>query len=293
LATIEVTPGPATVDANQTEQFTATGTDADGNVVAITPTWAVVNGGGAIDAGSGLFTAGSTAGTFANTVEATSGGISGTATVDVTSPLASASNFGILAGSGISCDVSGSVTGASSLANIGSSPTATITGFPSPCTLDGSMAEPSAVVEAAKLDLATAYNAAQAQSCDENLSGDDLGLWDSSNPLPPGTYCLDTAGLTGTLELAGSATDTWTFQIGSTLTAAVDSEVIMSGGAIPDNVFWAVGSSATLNTNAAFQGNIMAKVSITLQAGVRLLGRALTQDAKVDLIDGGVNIIKP
>ena len=298
VATIEVTPDPAILEEGEEQQFTAVGRDGDGNVVPITPSWAIVNGGGSIDPASGLFTAGTVTGTFNNTVEATSDGISGTATVEVTSapppvsPLNSAGDFGILAGAGIECATSGSVTGASTAADIGSSPTLTINGFP-PCTFDGAIPAP-AVVATAKGDLTAAYLAAQGEVCDLDLTGVDLGFFDSSNPLPPGTYCFSTSvGLTGTLELAGDATDTWTFQIGSTLTADVGSEVILSGGAIPDNVYWAVGSSATLNTDAAFQGNIMSQASISLQADVNLLGRALAQDGTVALIDGGVSIVKP
>ena len=84
VATIVVTPNPAALDAAAMQQFTAVATDAGGNVVAITPSWSVVNGGGTIDANTGVFTAGAAPGTFANTVKATSGAISGTATVTVT-----------------------------------------------------------------------------------------------------------------------------------------------------------------------------------------------------------------
>jgi subtilisin family serine protease len=88
LASVVVTPNPATVQVGGTQQFTATGRDANGNTVSITPTWSVVAGGGTID-GSGLFTAGTVAGTFTNTVTATSGGIAGSATVTITAgPLA-------------------------------------------------------------------------------------------------------------------------------------------------------------------------------------------------------------
>jgi hypothetical protein len=90
LATITVTPDPATLRTHGTQQFTAVGKDAAGNVVAITPVWSIVNGGGTVDAASGRFTAGATAGTFSNTVRATSGTVSGTATAIVTpGPLAS------------------------------------------------------------------------------------------------------------------------------------------------------------------------------------------------------------
>jgi len=81
LATITVTPNPVVLAIGGTQQFVATGADASGNVIPITPTWSVVAGGGTITAGSGLFTAGMVSGTFLNTVKATSGTISGTATV--------------------------------------------------------------------------------------------------------------------------------------------------------------------------------------------------------------------
>ena len=69
LTTILVAPSPATVGLQATQQFTAVGKDASGNVVTITPTWSVAAGGGTISA-TGLFTAGATAGTFTNTVKA-------------------------------------------------------------------------------------------------------------------------------------------------------------------------------------------------------------------------------
>jgi hypothetical protein len=94
LATITVTPNPATLAVRTQQQFTAVGRDAGGNVVAINPTWSVTSGGGTIPPGTtgatALFTAGDTTGTFSNTVRATQGSIFGTATVIVTAgPLAS------------------------------------------------------------------------------------------------------------------------------------------------------------------------------------------------------------
>jgi len=82
LETVAVTPSPVTLQASGTQQFTAVGKDASGNVVPITPAWSVVAGGGTISS-SGLFTAGTAPGTFANTVKATSGSVSGLATVTV------------------------------------------------------------------------------------------------------------------------------------------------------------------------------------------------------------------
>jgi hypothetical protein len=304
--TITVTPNPVTLVIGATQTFTAVGRDASGNVVVINPSWSVTAGGGSIPNGTtGLtapFTAGNTTGTFPNTVRATQGAIFGTATVVVIAAvvpgvnLGTASNFAILAGAGISCAISGTVTGATSPADIGSSPTTTITGFPTPCTFDGSIPL-TAVVATAKGDLTAAYLAAQGQVCDRDLTSIDLGFFDGSTPtktLPPGTYCFtSSAALTGTLVLTGSAAATWTFQIGSTLDANVGSNVILAGGAIPNNVNWAVGSSATLLTNARFQGNIMSLASITLQNGVILLGRALAQTGAVDMTAGAATITKP
>jgi hypothetical protein len=88
LTTVTVSPSNPSVDEGATQQYAAVGTDTHGNVVAITPVWAMVGaGGGTIDASSGLFTAGSTAATFTNTVRATASSISGTASVTVTAPV--------------------------------------------------------------------------------------------------------------------------------------------------------------------------------------------------------------
>ena len=211
------------------------------------------------------------------------------------SPLRSAAAFGILAGSGISCAISGTVIGASGPSNIGSSPTSTVTGF-APCTFSGSIPLP-AVVARAKADLSAAYLAAQGKECNSGVTGFDLGYYDGSTfakTLPPGTYCFaESASLTGTLRLTGLASARWTFQIGTTLDADYGSNVILGGGASADNVYWAVGSSATLMTNAAFQGNILALGSITMQNGATLVGRALAQTGAVDLTAGAATITKP
>ena len=82
LATITLTPTPVTLPAGASQQFTAVGKDANGNVLVIAPTWSVVASGGTVNA-TGLFTAGATGGTFTNTVMAASGAITATATVTV------------------------------------------------------------------------------------------------------------------------------------------------------------------------------------------------------------------
>jgi len=307
LATIEVLPDPADLFVGGTQQFNAIGRDGVGNIFPISPQWTVVNGGGTINLNTGLFTAGATTGTFTKTVVATSGLISDSATVIVAavpppppaSPLGRAARFGILAGTGITCAISGTING--SAADIGSFPTITYTGFsPVPtCTYTGSIPLPG-VVSLAKDDLVTAFIEAQSKTCDVDLTGFDLGFYDGSTPAKTlagdKVYCFATsAGLTGTLKLTGSAAQTWTFQVGSTLTSAAGAtnQVVLAGGAIPDNVYWVVGSSATLGTSSTFQGNILALESITLNNGATLLGRALARNGAVDMTAGAATITKP
>jgi hypothetical protein len=83
LQRIVVSPATASINTGAVQQFTATGTDAAGNAVAVTPSWSVVAGGGSVNANSGLFTAGAVAGTYTNTVQAMSAGIMGAATVTI------------------------------------------------------------------------------------------------------------------------------------------------------------------------------------------------------------------
>ena len=88
----------------------------------------------------------------------------------------------------------------------------------------------------------------------------------------PGVYCYSSsAQLTGvlTLDAQGNASAVFVFQIGSTLTTATNASVVMINGGSPCNVFWQVGSSATLGTNTAFIGNILALSSISLTTGAR------------------------
>ncbi len=139
LASITVTPNPVSVQAAGTQQFIAVGRDGSGNVFLITPVWSVVNGGGTIGSSSGLFTAGNTAGTYTNTIQATSGAISGTATVTVTAAppppsivnLGTAAPNGIMAGTAVTC-----ITGGIINADVSISPGNTITGF-GPCVITG------------------------------------------------------------------------------------------------------------------------------------------------------------
>jgi hypothetical protein len=86
-----------------------------------------------------------------------------------------------------------------------------------------------------------------------------------------------------TLDALGDANAVFIFQIGSTLTTLGGTQVILAGGAQAKNVFWQVGSSATLGTTSIFEGTIMALTSITLDNGATLTGRALARNGAVTL----------
>jgi hypothetical protein len=110
--------------------------------------------------------------------------------------------------------------------------------------------------------------------------------------LPPGVHCFPTsAEVTGRLTLNGPAGSIWVFKIGSTLTTAVNSSVVMSGGARDTDVYWAVGSSATLGTGTAFTGNILAVASITLTTGASVSGRALALNGAVTMDTNNVSAV--
>jgi hypothetical protein len=284
LLTITVTPNP-TLLIGATQQFTAVGRDANGNIVAITPVWSTVNPPGTIVAGTGLFTAGNTTGTFPNTVRATQGTIFGTATVTViASPppgsinLGTASTFGILAGSTITC-----VTGGTINADIGLSPgSAVVLGTP-PCVVTGTQHITDAVAAQAQLDLTTAYNTLAGLPCGTVIGTADIG----GTTKAAGVYCSgSTIGVTGTLTLdgGGDPNAVFVFQAGAGLTGV--GTISLINGAQAKNVYWQVGSSAVIGTGSAWKGNILAFSSITLNDNVTLIGRALARNAAVTLGTG-------
>jgi hypothetical protein len=280
LASIVVTPNP-TLQILATQQFAAVGRDAGNNIIPITPVWSVTNGGGTINA-SGLFTAGNVSGTFANTVRATSGTIFGSATVFIPVvitppfvPLGAAESHGILAGTAVTC-----ITGGLISADIGVSPGNTLTGF-GPCVFTGVLNLANAVSAQAQLDLTTAYNTLAGLPCPPaNAIVADLG----GTTLAAGVYCTAIGiGVSGTLTLNGGGDPdaVFVFQAGSSLTTA--GNIALINGAQAKNVYWQVGSSATIGTGSQWQGNILALSSITLVDTATLIGRALARNGAVSL----------
>jgi Ice-binding-like len=195
--------------------------------------------------------------------------------------LATAAPFGVLAGSTVTN------TGATTIAGqLGLAPGSAVVGFP-PGT-SGAQHIGDAVAITAKTDLTAAYTNAAAQPCPavNDRTGVNLG----GQTLVPGVYCQTTAPtLSGTLTLNGSGI--YIFQIGSTLITAPGAVVALIGGAQPCQVYWQVGSSATLDTTTTFIGTIMALTDITMNNGVTLTGRALARNGQVALISD--TIIQP
>jgi hypothetical protein len=287
LTAITVTPNPASMLTFATQQFAATGRDANGNVFAISPVWSVVNGGGTIDA-NGLFTAGNVTGTYSNTVRATSGTVSGTATVIITSTapapfvsLGAAGPNGIMAGTAFTCVIGGVIN-----ADISISPGSTVTGFP-PCVITGVQHLADAVAAQAQIDLTAAYNTLAGLPCPAaNAIVANLG----GTTKPAGVYCTASGiGVTGTLTLdgGGDPNAAFVFQAGTGLTTA--GNIVLINGAQAKNVYWQVGTSATIGTASQWQGNILALTSITLVDNATLLGRALARNGAVSL--GTNNVI--
>jgi hypothetical protein len=295
LATITVTPNPANLAVNATQQFTATGVDAFGVIVAIPNlVWSVVNGGGTIDANTGLFTAGPTVGVYPNTVKATSGALFNFATVNVNaapivSPnyLGTAATYGITAGASVTCaGAPASITG-----DVAISPGSTINGFP-PCTISGAQHYGDPIALQAQTDLTAAYIALTALPCTATITA-DLG----GTTLAAGVYCTGgSVAVTGELKLTGTATDVFVIRAGSTVTTA--GYVTLLGSVSPKNVYFVAGSSITLGTPPLIpalnkmQGSMIALTSVTLVTGENLFGRALARNGSVTL-GVNTNIIVP
>ena len=141
----------------------------------------------------------------------------------------------------------------------------------------------------AQANLTTAYNDLAGRACGTNLTSQDLG----GMTLAPGVYCFNsTAGLTGTLtfDAQGNGNAVFVIQVASALTAASNSAVTLIGGAQANNVFWQIGSSATIGTGAAFKGPIVALQSVTLNTGASLVGRALARSGAVTLAANAITL---
>ncbi|HYN37225.1 MAG TPA: ice-binding family protein [Actinomycetota bacterium] len=192
--------------------------------------------------------------------------------------LGTADSFAVLAGQGVTNTGPTVVNG-----DLGTSPNPAVTGFP-PGTVNGTIHAADAVALQARNDLTTAYNDAASRTPVTTIAT-ELG----GQTLTPGVYNSEsgTFQITGTLTLdaQGDPNGVFIFQMAATLITASNSNVSLLGGAQACNVFWQVGSSATLGTDSNFTGNILALTSIQVQTGVTVDGRVLARNASVTLDD--------
>jgi hypothetical protein len=191
----------------------------------------------------------------------------------------------VLAGSTVTSAGASNITG-----DLGVFAGTAVTGFP-PGTLNGTLHAGDPTAQQAQMDLTAAFNDAVARTNSPiavagNLGGQTLvpGLYKSTSSLAISSGDL-------TLDARGDSNAVFIFQMGSTLTTTTGRMVILTNGAKAANVFWAVGSSATLGTNSVFVGNLLVSQSITITTGATMTGRALTQVGAVTLDSN--TLIKP
>ena len=196
-----------------------------------------------------------------------------TAAFAATQPrLGTALNFAAIAGSTITNTGPTVIKG-----NVALNPGSAITGFPPGISAVRNIADANAVK--AKTDLVTAFTDAASAPSTSNLTGKNLGGLN----LTAGVYSFSSsAQLTGKLTLSG--TGVFIFRIGSALTTATASAVLLRNGAQACAVYWEVGSSATLGSATQFQGNLMALTSITMVTGANIItGRAMARNGALTL----------
>ncbi len=148
-----------------------------------------------------------------------------------------------------------------------------------PGDVNGSIHVDDQAVIDAQADLLSAYNDAVSRSTTSvALPGNMGGL-----TFTPGLYTNSSSVMISgsgpnnnvTLDAQGNPNAIFIFKIGSTLTTGTGAQVILAGGAKASNVFWQVGTSATLNTTTIFKGNLLAAVTITVNNGSAVEGRLL------------------
>ncbi len=198
--------------------------------------------------------------------------------------LGTATGFAVLGGSAVTNTGGSAISG-----NVGVSPGGAVAGFAAGQVTNGTIHVNDSLAVQAHSDAATAYNALAGEAVTTVLTGQNLG----GLTLAPGVYFFSSSALLSsklTLDAQGDPNALFVFQIGSTLTTATSSSVVMIGGGNPTNVYWQIGSSATLGTGTAFEGNLIALTSITVTTGSSINGgRALAINGAVTLDDNAIS----
>ncbi len=197
--------------------------------------------------------------------------------------LGSAASYGVLAATTVT-----STGGTMIQGDLGVSPGTAVTGSPG---VTGTTHLGDAAAAQAQTNLTAAYNDAAGRTTGAIVVVGDLG----GQTLAPGLYkSISTLAVTsGNLTLSGDANAVWIFQLGTALTVGASRQIILTGGAQADNVFWQVGSSATIGASAVFKGTILAAQSISMGAGTALEGRALARLAAVTLDANAIAVPRP
>jgi hypothetical protein len=199
--------------------------------------------------------------------------------------VAQLSSFAVLGGSTVTNTATPTIVNG----NLGVSPGSAVTGFPPGIVTGGTIHSADVVAAQAQNELTNAYINLSIATCNADLTSQNLG----GLTLTPGVYCFSTsAQLTGTLTLdaQGNSNAVFIFKIGSTLTTASGSSVLLINSGSSCGVFWQIGSSATLGTGTALLGNIVALSSITLNTGASVDGRTLARNGAVTLDDSHVAV---
>jgi len=214
--------------------------------------------------------------------------------------LGTSGNYVILAKTAINNSAISIITG-----DLGLSPAATsyitglaltnATGYATSAQVTGQlfaadMAAPTGInLTTAVENMITAYNDAAGRATPDflELATGNIG----GKTLAPGLYkWTNSVTMPSTVTISGSATDVWIFQIAGNLTMSSSVSIILTGGALPKNIFWQVAGQATMGTTSHFEGILLSKTGITFQSGASMKGRALAQTAVV--LDANT-VVKP
>lgn len=192
-------------------------------------------------------------------------------------PLGSADAFAVLAGGGVASAGISTIYG-----DVGSGASRAVQGFP-PGTVRGTIHDGDAVAAQAQADLSTAYDDATERTGGGFIIQGDIGRRTFSAGLYGSATSLEISSGDVMLDAQGDTNAIFIFRTVSTLTTTSGRRVILSRGTQTTNVYWLVGSSATLGAGTIFEGTILARTSITLLRGATLHGRALARDGKIAL----------
>ena len=204
-------------------------------------------------------------------------------------PLGVASGYAVLGATTVTNTGATTING-----DLGLSPGTSITGFP-PGIVIGTTHQADTIAANAQSAATAAYNDLTGQACNVG----PLGVTDLAGAvLAPGVYCyssslaISTGGVL-TLDAGGNANAVWVFKVGSTLTTISGASVVLVNGAQQSNVFWQVGSSATLGSTTVFKGTIIALTSITVTTGVSVSGRVMALNGTVSMDSNTISAPHP